>query len=409
MNQFLPFEWITAIRFLREGRLQTLFIVSGVAIGVGVIVFMSALLGGMQANLLRRVLSSMPHITLERHKQVAVPQIQPATGQSVVSNVQKPAQRVASLDQWQKLRDQMQRRADIVAVSPTATGPAFAIRGEANQAISLIGIEPEQYVRIVPLPDKLVAGSFRMTNSDIMIGIQLAQDLGVTLNDKLRVATAGGGGLTLTIVGLFDLGNRGANQRNAYVLLATAQNLLNLPGGVTSIDLTVEDPYTAETIAQSIASETGVDALSWIATNNQFFLGLNAQTLSALLIRIFVGLSVVAGIASVLVVSVVQRQKDVGILRAMGASRGQIMRVFLLQGAVVGLLGSLVGSAFGMSLLTAWGFAAKNPDGTQMFVITVEPALFIWASVIATLAGLVAAVTPAVRAARLDPVVAIRG
>ena len=409
MNQFLPFEWITAIRFLREGRLQTLFIVSGVAIGVGVIVFMSALLGGMQANLLRRVLSSMPHITLERHKQVAVPQIQPATGQGMVSNVQKPAQRVASLDQWQKLRDQMQRRADIVAVSPTATGPAFAIRGEANQAISLIGIEPEQYVRIVPLPDKLVAGSFRMTNSDIMIGIQLAQDLGVALNDKLRVATAGGGGLTLTIVGLFDLGNRGANQRNAYVLLATAQNLLNLPGGVTSIDLTVEDPYTAETIAQSIASETGVDALSWIATNNQFFLGLNAQTLSALLIRIFVGLSVVAGIASVLVVSVVQRQKDVGILRAMGASRGQIMRVFLLQGAVVGLLGSLVGSAFGMSLLTVWGVAAKNPDGTQMFVITVEPALFIWASVIATLAGLVAAVTPAVRAARLDPVVAIRG
>lgn len=409
MKHFLPFEWIAAIRFLREGRLQTLFIVSGVAIGVGVIVFMSALLGGMQANLLRRVLSSMPHITLERHKQVAVPQIRPAPGQSMVSSVQKPAQRVASLDQWQKLRDQMQRRADIVAVSPTASGPAFAIRGEASQAISLIGIEPEQYIRIVPLPDKLVAGSFRMTNSDIMIGVQLAQDLGVTLNDKLRVATAGGAGLTLTVVGLFDLGNRGANQRNAYVLLATAQNLLNLPGGVTSIDLTVEDPYTAETIAQAIAGETGVDALSWIATNNQFFLGLNAQTLSALLIRIFVGLSVVAGIASVLVVSVVQRQKDVGILRAMGASRGQIMRVFLLQGAVVGLLGSLVGSAFGMSLLTAWGLAAKNPDGTQMFVITVEPALFVWASVIATLAGLVAAVTPAVRAARLDPVVAIRG
>lgn len=409
MNPLLPFEWIAAIRFLREGRLQTLFIVSGVAIGVGVIVFMSALLAGMQANLLRRVLSAMPHITLERPKQAALPQFRPAPGQSVVSSVQKPAQRVASLDQWQKLRDQMQGRADVVAVSPTASGPAFAIRGDANQAVTLIGIEPEQYVRIVPLPDKLVAGSFRMTHSDIMVGIQLAQDLGVALNDKLRVATAGGAGLTLTVVGLFDLGNRGVNQRNAYVSLSTAQNLLNLPGGVTSIDLTVQDPYAAETVAQSIAAATGVEALSWIATNNQFFLGMNAQMFSSYLIRFFVGLSVAAGIASVLVVSVVQRQKEVGILRAMGASRGQVMRVFLVQGAVVGLLGSLAGSALGMGLLAAWGMVAKNPDGTQMFVITVDPALFIWASVIATLAGLVAAVTPALRAARLDPVVAIRG
>lgn len=409
MNPLLPFEWIAAIRFLREGRLQTLFIVSGVAIGVGVIVFMSALLAGMQANLLRRVLSAMPHITLERPKQVALPQFEPAPGQSVAASVQKPAQRATSLDQWQTLRDRMQARGDVVAVSPTASGPAFAIRGDASQAISLIGIEPEQYVRIVPLPDKLVAGGFRLTNADILIGIQLAQDLGVSLGDKLRVSTAGGAGLTLSVAGLIDLGSRGANQRNAYVLLSTAQNLLNLPGGVTSIDLTVQDPYAAETIARSIAGATGVEALSWIATNNQFFLGMHAQMFSSTLIRVFVGLSVAAGIASVLVVSVVQRQKEVGILRAMGATRGQVMRVFLVQGAVVGLCGSLAGSALGMGLLAAWGVVARNPDGTPMFVITVDPALFIWAGVIATVAGLVAAVTPAMRAARLDPVVAIRG
>jgi lipoprotein-releasing system permease protein len=283
------------------------------------------------------------------------------------------------------------------------------VRGEATQSISLIGIDPEQYTKIVPLPEKMVAGTFRMTNSDMIVGVQFAEDLGVRLGDKLRVATATGGSLTLNIVGIFDLGSRGANQRNVYVLLSTAQNLLKLVGGVSSIDMTVIDPYAAEIIAQSITGQTGLLALSWIAANNQFFLGLNAQTFSSLLIRIFVGLSVAAGIASVLVVSVVQRQKDIGILRAMGGSRGQIMRVFLIQGAVVGLLGSLAGSVLGTALLSAWGMVAKNPDGTTMFAIVIDPTLFVWSAVIATLTGLIAAATPAIRASRLDPVVAMRG
>jgi lipoprotein-releasing system permease protein len=127
------------------------------------------------------------------------------------------------------------------------------------------------------------------------------------------------------------------------------------------------------------------------------------------MIRIFVALSVAAGIASVLVVSVVQRQKEVGILRAMGGSRGQIMRIFLIQGAVVGLLGSLMGSALALGLLSAWKLIAKNPDGTPMFVIEMSPSLFFWSALIAMLTGLLAAVTPAIRASRLDPVVAIRG
>jgi lipoprotein-releasing system permease protein len=409
MNDLLPFEWIAAIRFLREGRMQSLFIITGVAIGVAVIVFMSALLAGMQANIFRRVLTSQPHITLERPKQIARPQRADRPGQLVLATVQKPSQRMASVDQWQKVRDEARRRGDIMAVSPTVTGPAFVIRGDASQAISLIGIDPEQYTKIVPLPEKIIAGTFRMTNTDMLIGTQLADDLGVQLGDKLRVATAAGGSLTLTIAGIFDMGSRNVNQRNVYVLLSTAQNLLHLIGGVSSIDLTVADPMQAELIAQSIAGETGLDALSWIATNNQLFVALNAQTFSSAMIRIFVALSVAAGIASVLVVSVVQRSKEVGILRAMGGSRGQILRVFLIQGAVVGLLGSLIGSVMATGLMAAWRAVARNPDGTPMFALTVDPHLYAWAAVIATLTGLLAAVTPAIRAARLEPVVAIRG
>jgi len=111
----------------------------------------------------------------------------------------------------------------------------------------------------------------------------------------------------------------------------------------------------------------------------------------------------------VLIVSVVQKSKEIGILRAMGTSQGQIMRVFLLEGAVLGLAGSVFGSALGAAAILAWQTFLKNPDGTPLFPLEMDPRLFIASAILATLTGLVAAVAPALRGARLDPVVAIRG
>lgn len=405
----MPFEWIAAIRFLREGRTQSLFIIVGAAIGVAVIVFMSALLEGMQGNLIRRVLSSQAHIVLERPKDIARVLRAPQPGQANLPTVQIPAQRPDMIDQWQKVRDEMQLRSDIRAVAATLTGPAFALRGQTSQAVSLTGIEPEQYARIVPLPQKIVAGNVRMTSSDMVVGQQLASDLGVSLGDKLRVVTAVGGDATLKVSGIVDLGSRSANQRSAYVLLSTAQSLLHQTGAVSNISLTVPEPFNAELVARSIAGQTGLDALSWIATNSEFFLALNAQRFTIGMIRLFVGLSVAAGIASVLVVSVVQRSKEIGILRAMGGSRGQIMRVFLLQGAVVGMLGSLLGSGLATLLAAGWRLIARAPDGTPLFPIEIGVKLYLLAAVLATLTGVLAAATPAIRAARMLPVEAIRG
>ncbi len=405
----MPFEWIAAIRFLREGRTQSLFIIVGAAIGVAVIVFMSALLEGMQGNLVRRVLSAQPHIVLERPKDVSRVLRAPRAGQTELAIVQTPSQRPDNIDQWQKVRDEMLARSDIVGVAATLTGPAFAVRGETGQAVSLTGIEPEQYARIVPLPEKIVAGTYRLTTSDMLLGEQLATDLGVGLGDKLRLVTPVGGNATLNVGGIVDLGSRGANQRAAFVLLSTAQSLLHRTGGVSSIILTVPEPFNAELVARSIAGQTSLEALSWIATNKEFFVALNAQRFTIGIIRLFIGLSVAAGIASVLVVSVVQRSKEIGILRAMGGSRGQIMRVFLLQGAVVGLLGSVAGSLLATALLAGWRLIASSPDGTPLFPIEISLELYLLTALLATLTGVLAAVTPAMRAARLLPVEAIRG
>lgn len=409
---WLPFGWIVAIRFLREGRLQTLFIVAGVAIGVAVIVFMSALLAGLQTNFIRRVLSAQAHIQLLPPQQVtrALRLGKDAVrGEVEGAIVQPPLQRLKSIDQWQAVAEQVRAMPDVMVVSPVAGGSALIVRGSASRAVTASGIEPQLYYRIVDLNEKIVRGSSRLTATDILIGIELASDLGVDVGDKLRVTSANGAIVTLTIAGIFDLGNKGVNQRNTFMALHTAQSLLGLPGGVTSLEVTVRDIYGAEVIAQRITAATGVEADSWIKTSAQFFAAVSAQTTANTSIRFFVGLSVAFGIASVLVVSVVQKSREIGILRAMGISQGQILRVFLLQGGLLGLSGSVVGCAIGALGLWMWQRLARNADGTPMFPLDFDPVLFIAALLLATLTGLAAAFAPALRAARLDPVVAIRG
>lgn len=406
MKSWMPFEWIAALRFLREGRTQSLLIIVGVGVGVAVIVFMSALLSGLQVNLIKRTLSSQAHVVLLPPEEIARPQ---NSAGNTALNLQKQAQRLRSIDQWQQLRDRLQTWPEIAAISPIASGPAFAVRGDANKAITLLGIEPERYNRVISLAERMQAGTLRVGSGEAVIGIELAKDLGAGVGDKLRLTTASGATETLTITGLFDLGNKGVNARNVYVGLRTAQTLLDLVGGVSSIDLALHDIDAAETLAARITRETGLTADSWMRTNAQFVTALTSQRVSSNVIRFFIGLSVAFGIASVLVVSVIQRSKEIGILRAMGATQAQMLRIFLLQGGIVGFFGSLLGSLLAWSLLLLWQLLARNPDGTPLFVIGVEPGLVAIAAGGASLVGILAALMPARRAARLDPVVAIRG
>ena len=408
MNRWLPFEWIAAVRFLREGKLQTLFIIGGISIGVGVIVFMSAMLAGLEANFIKRVLTSQSQIQILPPDQIARP-LRKGAGEFEDAAVQRPAQRILSIDQWPKVRERVLAMPDVTAVSPTMSGSGLAVRGDASRAITLAGVEPATYYRIVRIPDYIVAGEPRLTSDDILIGTELANDLGARVGDKLNVQAASGETRTLTISGLFDFGNKGVNQRATFVALRTAQSLLGMIGGVTTIEVTVRDIYAAEDVARQIRAANEVKADSWIKTNAQFFTAVQAQETSNTLIRLFVALSVAFGIAAVLIVSVIQRSRDIGILRAMGATREQILRVFLLQGGLLAFLGSLIGSALGAAALIYWHAAARQVDGSELFPLILETSLFFWTAALATLTGLLAAMAPALRAARLDPVEAIRG
>ena len=410
MNSLLPFEWILATRFMREGLLQTLFIIAGVALGVAVIVFMSSLIYGLQGSIIRRTLDYQAQIIILPTEEVARPLRQTEMYQANSAILIQPrAQRLRSVDQWQKVCTMVLQMQGVDVVSPIVSGAGFVLRADANKAVSIDGIEPDTYLKLIALKSKIIAGTAEVTTSDIVIGTELAKNLGVWLNDKIILQTATRASITLKVGGIFDYGNKGANERTVYVALRTAQSILNLPGGATSVEINLNDPYQAQIVAEQIQAQTGLKVESWITTNKELFTALYGQKITFFVIRLFVGLTAALGIASVLVVSVVQKSKEIGILRATGTTRVQILRIFLLQGALFGLIGSIFGSAASWGLLIAWRNLAKNPDGTPFFVLSFDPMYFIYAGLGAMLVGIISAVFPAQRAARLDPAVAIRG
>jgi lipoprotein-releasing system permease protein len=403
----VPFELLVALRFLREGRMQTLLIIAGVTAGVAVVVFITALITGLQSNLVQRTLGSQAHIVIRPPEEFAQPALD-RTNADIAARIESRAQRLRSIDQWEAVFARLAAAPGIVAASPMVSGPAFASRGNASKSVAILGVDPDLYRKVVTIEDDMVAGKFRPSGTDAVIGIELARDLGVAIGDKIRLATAGSREDLVTVVGMFDVGTKDLNRRWVFTSMKLAQNLLDLPGGVTNIDLTVVELFGAEATARTIAGQTGLLAESWMQTNAQLLSALRAQTASTLTIRTFVTLIVALGIASVLVVSVVQKQKEIGILRAMGASQGRILRVFLIQGGLVALVGSLLGSGIAAALVSAFARFARNADGSALFTPLLEPSLFVTTWLVALATGVLAAALPARRAAKLDPAQAIR-
>lgn len=374
----------------------------GVAVGVAVIVFISALIQGLQSNIVERTLGTQAHIRLLSPDEVNQV-VRPAAGTVQLLQEDKRAQRLRSINNWQQITETLDQLPILTAVSPVVSGPAFVQRGDAVESVALVGINLERYQQIIPLKEYLQSGQLRVGADDVLIGSQLAKDLGVQVGSKLRLDTGQENSAVVNISGIFELGVRELDARYVYLDLKQAQSLLSLPGGVTVIDLTIADIFEADDIAAQIGRLTSLKAESWIETNAQLMNAITAQSLSTNMIIVFVAISVAFGIASVMSVSVVQRTREIGILRATGATQSQILRVFLFQGAIFGLLGSILGSA--ASYVLVWVF---NSFGPGLFYIPVSIKLVMLAVLLATLTGVLAAAVPSRRAAALDPVEAIR-
>ncbi len=405
----MPTSWFMAFRFMWEQRTQNALIVTGVGVGVAVLVFISALIGGLQASLIARTLGSQAHVVVTPLEQEGRPILPPQPHTTYLRRIEKPVQRVEHINEWQKVDANISALRAVTATVPVASGPAFALRGNASFSVVVLGAPPDRFDRVVAVRPNITRGHYSVAGNDVVLGIELASDLGVDVGDRVRLRTPTSDGQVFIVRGLVDMGSRALNGTWALVSLRNAQTLLNLAGAVTSVYAQVQEVYEAEAVSRNIGRLTGLTARSWMESNAQLLTALKSQTASTTMIRFFVIVSVAIGIASVLVVSVIQRSKEIGILRAMGAARAMILKVFLIQGAIVGLLGSIIGSALGAALSQLFRVLAQNPDGTPFFPFALDLQLFVASAAIATFAGVLAAVVPARRAAALDPAEAIRG
>ncbi len=404
----MPISWFVALRFMWEQRSQNALMASGVGVGVGVLVFISALIGGLQSSLIERTTGSQAHVTVTPLEEEGRPVLPDAEGVAYLRRFERPIQRTQSIVDWQKLDRNIATIGGVTATVPIASGPALAVRGSTERSVQVMGADAARLDGVIPIFKNVAKGHYSVHGSDVVLGVDLAHDLGVGIGDRVRLRTARGEGQVFIVRGLVDMGNQGINRTWALMSLRNAQTLLGLGGAATSILVRVKDIYAADVSAERIGKLTGLTSRSWMESNAQLLTALQSQTASTTMIRFFVILSVAIGIASVLVVSVIQRSKEIGILRAMGTSRGGILRIFLIQGAIVGLLGSGIGCAMGAGLSLLFTAAVSNADGTPLFPFALTPQLFLSSAAIATFAGVVAAIVPARRAAGLDPAVAIR-
>ncbi len=399
------FEWQLATRLLKEGKTQSLLIASGIALGVAVIVFITALVTGLQKTIIDRTLGTQAHIVVTEPDKTLKSSVE---GDVVFRELQPRPQRTEAILNWPLLIQELSKNKEIKAASPVLSGAAFALRGQTDKSVAILGIDPNAYNQIIPIKNYIKQGQMRLNSDEAMIGQRLADDLGVRVGDSISLLTASNRSISVRITAIFEFGIKDLDRRWVYLSLRSAQNLLDLQGQITGIDLQVYTLFNAEIIAQQLQQQYPIKAESWMSSNQQLMTALKSQTASTSLIRFFVLISVAFGIASVLAIAVVQKQKEIGILRAMGLSQRSVLVVFLIQGGLLGFLGSILGSLGGMGLGKMFSIVARSATGEPLFQLALTQELFISTMFVATLTGLISAAMPAYRAAKLDPVQAIR-
>ena len=404
----MPAELVVALRLLREGRSQTLLIFSGAALGVAVVLFLTALLAGLEASLVDRTLSTQAHVVIEGRRDVPST-VRPDDGVVLSRHVDPGFVRPVLLRDVEPLVRRLDARPDVRAASPVAATSAFAMRGGLREPILLQGVESERHELVVRFEERLVDGRVDLTGDQALIGAGLAESLGVGVGDTLRVVGPVGADGVFRVVGVARFGVAAADDAWVFVSVRRAQSLGGLGDNTTRVDVLLREPGLAGAVAASLRRDVDADVSSWQERNPELLSAIRAQASSGIVINAFVALAVALGIASVLVVSVVQRRGEIGVLRATGTRRSTVMRIFLWQGALVGLVGSVVGVALGAVLVQVFVQVVRDETGAPLFAVTVTPQQALAASLLATVTGLLAAWVPARSASRLNPVDAIKG
>lgn len=376
-----------AVRFLKSNKGQTTLILIGIAIGVSVQIFIGSLIDGLQKTLVDKTIGSSSHIT-----------VVPDGNDKFFEDKDYIIKKLREDDRFS-------------SVSKSLDSSAFLFKDEESYPILLRGVKFNDANKIYKFDDKLIEGRMPKDNLEVLIGKNLVEETGIEVGDKVDIITPEGKNKEIKIVGVYDLKVASLNKSWVMTTLNSSRSIFEKDEKLSSIETQVKDVFSADTISKEFKEDLkkeNLKAINWKEQNEELLSGLAGQSASSYMIQVFVLLSVLLGISSVLAVSVVQKSKQIGILKAMGIKDKTASLIFLFQGLLLGIIGSVLGTVLGISLTYVFSNFVTNADGTPLVSFYLDYRFIAISVLIAILSATIAALIPARKSSKLNPIEVIK-
>lgn len=405
----LPYQVFIALRYLKSRKrhrsvsFNTVITVGGVAVGVMALLVVLSVMSGFHEDLQRKILGVSTHVVVLDYS--------------------------GTMADYQHVMEEVKEEPHVVSASPFVLGQVMISHQGRAQGVFLRGIDPELETETTEIEAHMTAGSLLALKGEdglpgIVLGAELAGRLGLFPGDAVRVISPTGGTGPLGMIprqkkfrvdGIFEIGMFEYDSNLVLTSLEPAQQFFGLEDAVTGVELRVDDIYLAGRIGRNIEEKLGAGYYTrdWIEMNRSLFAALKLEKLAMFVILTLIVLVAAFNIVSTQIMNVIEKEREIAILKAMGASNRGIMSVFMLQGFLIGLLGTAIGIAggFGINHLIDTYEIIKLP--ADVYYLSHLPAKmkltdFVAVSVAAVLISFAATIYPAWQAARLNPVEPLR-
>lgn len=405
-----------ALKHLLARPRQSLVSLSGIVLGVAFFLAVSSLMHGSETDFIRRLVDNSPHITVS--DEFRNPRLQPVAqrfsdGAIEIRGV-KPLTETRGIRHYPQILDALHTMPHLRA-SPVLAGQAIITFAGKDVAVSLNGMIPSEVSDVTTIQDYMVAGNLdeMIANPDgIVVGDGLVRKLSLALGQNVTMTSPTGEVRTFKIVGLFHTGRATYDDTQAFADLKRVQALLHRPNRANTIILKLDDPHDAPDVAAEIERRFGYKSVSWQEASEDLMSTLETRNIIMYTVVSAVLIVAAFGIYNVISTVVLEKQRDIAILKSMGFRARDISRVFIIQGLLLGVVGSVAGLPLGAALMWClMQIRLKYPGGTDPIPLPIDWnwRQFVIAAAFAIMAAVLAGLLPARKGARVQPVDILRG
>ncbi|MDD5729875.1 MAG: ABC transporter permease [Candidatus Omnitrophica bacterium] len=391
-------ELFISLRYLftkrKEKFISLISVISvlGVTIGVTALIVVIAVMTGFDKDLRDKIVGNYSHITVSSF--------------SGIDN-----------KEYENIKNKISANPHVKGISPFVQGQVLIKDGKKFYAVGIKGIDPEKETQTTRIKEYLKSGSLKDLGPDcVIVGKELAATFGLRLNSSIQTLSASGKERTLKVVGIFGSGMYDYDLNLIFTNLKTAQVILAMDDQITAVAVKLDNLYLADKVRKDLALSLGYEynLRTWTEANQNFFAALKLEKLTMFIILTLIILVASFNIISTLIVMVVEKTKDIGVLKAIGMNARMIRNIFTLEGLIIGFSGTLLGTAFGVflcALLKKYQFIKLPQD--IYYIDRLPVSIEVWPDMVLIIAAsflitLVSTVYPAIKAARLGPVEALR-